>query len=165
MRRKPMWKDSSSKNNGGDCLLKIYESFMTMQPTDTSVSFIKRQVHSRDNTVDLLKGLAMLGVLWLHIPTKADNHIITKMGSLGKFGVPLFFLISAILLFYSYDKIQDKSRSSSFRWLLRHFIRLIPLYYLSLIMYASKGGCVYWSGEAQKVTLANIVAHILFLHG
>ena len=107
----------------------------------------------------------MLGVLWLHVPTKADNYIITKFVSLGRFGVPLFFLISAILLFYSYDKIQDKSSGSRFRWLLRHFIRLIPLYYLALIIYAYQGGCVYWSGEAQKVTFANIVAHILFLHG
>ncbi|MBQ9395802.1 MAG: acyltransferase [Proteobacteria bacterium] len=138
---------------------------MAMHPKDTLISCIKKQAHSRDNIVDLLKGLAMLGVLWLHIPTKGGNYIIAKIGSLGRFGVPLFFLISAILLFYSYDKIQDKSRVSRFQWLLRRVIRLIPLYYLALIIYVSNGGCVYWSGDVQKITFGNIVAHILFMHG
>lgn len=55
----------------------------------------------------------------------------------------------------------DKSNKKEIlRWLKRKFIRLMPLFYMAMLLYV-----VCLQGERKHVQLGNVVMHILFLHG
>lgn len=123
--------------------------------------------------IDSLKGIAICGIVMVHSDTLGLPWLIEKIGDAGKCGVQLFFLLSSYLTFVSlehYFNTTTSSRTISFHhlipWWAGKFIRLIPLYYLALFIYALfLGGSSYWLGTQEHITAQNVLAHLFFLHG
>lgn len=121
------------------------------------------------NWVNALKGLAILLVLLIH--TNADSKltgIFARIGDCGKYGVTLFFLISAFLLyrslsFYFEEKIYNFKNGIS--WFKYKIIRFIPLFYIAVIICSCWHGNHYWLGGEKTITLKNILTHLSFIHG
>lgn len=94
-----------------------------------------------------MRAFACLIVIWYHINlTPVDLHIwnlqpfahplLNSFLYFGKFGVTLFFVLSGFLLFLPFAKalLFEKTWPSVRRFYLRRVFRIVPAYYLSLIL-------------------------------
>lgn len=117
--------------------------------------------------IDSLKGIAILGIVSAHCGGSGNKYLDIVIGN-GPLGVQMFFVISAFLAYISMERsFGDSVNIKNVRqWWVRKFIRLIPMYLLSVFVYTFLfGGNKYWLGSAGKVSILNIVTHIFFLHG
>jgi peptidoglycan/LPS O-acetylase OafA/YrhL len=105
---------------------------------------------SRKNTIAVLDGvraLACLSVIWYHLNfVPRDFHVwnlqkivpplISALMFYGKYGVTLFFVLSGFLLFMPYARalLFAQPWPSTKRFYLRRVFRIVPAYYLSLIL-------------------------------
>jgi peptidoglycan/LPS O-acetylase OafA/YrhL len=76
----------------------------------------------RIESFDFLKGLAILGVIIVHSSNSFPSliNVIDKLASLGRFGVQLFFLISAINICHTW-KLRENEISRIKKFYLRRF--------------------------------------------
>ncbi|CAN2173166.1 Acyltransferase 3 [Candidatus Nanopelagicaceae bacterium] len=93
---------------------------------------------NRNLQVDILRGLAILGVVAVHSVQVTNELISGKLSerltytlSLGKYGVELFFCISGFLLFSIYG-LQTTSLPKSY--LRRRAARILPLWIAFLVI-------------------------------
>jgi peptidoglycan/LPS O-acetylase OafA/YrhL len=123
------------------------------------------------NWVDALKGLAICGVVCVHSGGKNLPSIYGIIGANGSKCVQLFFLISAYLTYISLDhyyknRTETITFSSMKKWWARKFLRLIPMYYVALAVYAPLSPRFNgWLGSEGHVTIKNFISHLLFLNG
>lgn len=118
---------------------------------------------------DAMKGLAILGVLLIHSGNIFIPGIIGKFIAQGSRGVQFFFVISAILAFESLHRRfadpKDMDLYGVLLWYRDRFVRLIPLYYLSLLLNIILNPASSWLGSIGHITIENILLHLFFLHG
>lgn len=131
----------------------------------------KRTVSStRYGYIDALKGWGILGTIVVHTGLWGDGRI-EQLANAGARMCQLFFIISAFLLYDSYTRTCQKHGGTMtvkecILWIRKRFIRLIPLWYLSILVHLlTKGWSHYWLGSEGRVTVKNILTHIFFLHG
>ena len=90
--------------------------------------------------------------------------ILGKIGHIGKNGVQLFFLLSAYLTFKSYAHYiceVDNTIKNNVIWFMNKLIRLLPMYYLVLIICG-----VYFSfTDENYLSIGNVLTHITFTFG
>ncbi|MCM1262435.1 MAG: acyltransferase [Butyrivibrio sp.] len=114
--------------------------------------------------VDTLKGIAICGVVMCHCNNSDLPQYLSNIVFYGKNCVQLFFVLSAFLLFISYEKHSATEKDG--HWIAKKIIRLVPTYYIALAVSGILGGGMpYWLGSETQITTANVLAHILFLHG
>ena len=120
-------------------------------------------MNTRNNWIDGMKGIAIIGVVMIH----SGGTILGPVGALGQYGVQIFFLISSYLCFVSMDRAFKHRMDirTVLWWILRKFIRLIPLYYLSIILYVCWGNEGIWLGCENGITMWNVLSHFTFTHG
>ena len=118
--------------------------------------------------VDYIKGVACLFIVFVHFNNRFSAPAFSNIFAAGGRGVDVFFIISGFLTMISLNNKKDGE--TLIAWYRKRIVRLAPLYYiaiiLSLIVFRSSGGGVeYWLGSQKKVTITNILAHFMFLHG
>ncbi len=97
--------------------------------------------------LDGVRAVACLIVIWFHIyriprdlhiwNTQPSHHpLLNSFLYFGKYGVTLFFVLSGFLLFLPFAKalLFEKTWPSIPRFYLRRVFRILPAYYLSLIL-------------------------------
>ncbi len=126
----------------------------------------------RDTWCDALKGMAICGVVMTHCGSEGLPDNWGKITNCGKYGVQLFFVLSAYLAFRSYKKYYEQNSGSKhefrkgFLWTIQHILRILPLYYVALLVYSvMTGGNSYWLGNQEGISAGNMIAHLFFLHG
>jgi peptidoglycan/LPS O-acetylase OafA/YrhL len=123
--------------------------------------------------IDGLRGVAILAVLWFHfhqltgLPahfdignTRIDFSFLEGSGYLG---VELFFFISGFVLFYPYAKFvfEGAVKPSVREFVYRRFIKIIPSYYLSLILVVAFAPILFFPSH---INLHSIITHFIFTH-
>lgn len=115
--------------------------------------------------IDSMRGVAILMVLIVHstmffslvgiteLPFNLEKVIYS-----GKYGVSLFFIVSAYTLFRSLDLRKESGFKSYF---IRRFFRIAPMYYLVLITLFF----LYFIKGISDISVFNLVTHILFING
>ena len=104
----------------------------------------------KKNTIRVLDGVrafACLIVIWFHIyriprdlsiwPTHPfTNLLLNTFLFFGKYGVTLFFVLSGFLLFlpFALSMLFDQPLPSIWRFYIRRAFRILPAYYISLIL-------------------------------
>jgi peptidoglycan/LPS O-acetylase OafA/YrhL len=85
--------------------------------------------------LDALRGLAVLLILWTHVPSGLLGKPIDLLKGVvqpGYLGVDLFFVLSGFLI--TRILLVDKDRGRPLRWfLLRRVLRIFPIYYLVVV--------------------------------
>lgn len=124
---------------------------------------------NRENFIDLLKGVAILLVIVGHTGGYKLGNIIGLIGKNSFSGVIIFFVISGYLSFYSIRRSHaDNNEKSHLQggayWILQKLMRIVPVYYLSILLGVLLGGYKYWLGSKSHVSLANIFTHIIFIN-
>lgn len=105
---------------------------------------------SKKNTIVVLDGVrafACLIVIWFHIyriprdlalwnPSPSAHLLLNSFLYFGKYGVTLFFVLSGFLLFMPFAKalLFEKRWPSVRQYYTRRIFRILPAYYLSLIL-------------------------------
>ena len=121
---------------------------------------------SKLDYIDALRGWAILGVMAIHcqfdfVPEGWLSPIIQS----GKYGVQLFYVVSAFTLMRSISLRLEKNRFSKKEYFLRRFFRIAPLFYFYLIVYIFVYGFSpqYWTPNG--VELKDLLLLFIFCHG
>jgi len=122
--------------------------------------------------IDSLRGVAILLVLAIHNGQHGTSlsdiaPLFHKFSFAGRYGVQLFFLVSAYTLMLSYQsrKVENNHKRNFF---IRRFFRVVPMYYVAFICYAIDS--VFFAPEFQKslnmleFTLPDTIKNIFFLN-
>ncbi|HEY4198217.1 MAG TPA: acyltransferase [Mucilaginibacter sp.] len=99
-------------------------------------------MRQRIQTLDGLRFLAAIGVLWIHTWTAHGNPrcYIGKIDladfmAIGVNGVELFFVISGFCMYYFYATKREFSYNDFYRFLVKRWVRLSPAFYAATIIY------------------------------
>jgi len=120
--------------------------------------------------LDSLKGIGILAITMIHTGAAGLPGLIGLIGIAGERGVQLFFIISAILNFYSSERFFGSPHNvrigNCLQWYVKKLKRLLPMYYIALLSSMVAGTySTYWLGNEKSVSLPNVLAHVLLLHG
>ncbi len=118
--------------------------------------------------VDALRGIAILGVLLVHSGGRADlpEGLLRTLVGEARFGVQLFYMVSAFTLYLSFDSRREAGFGAFF---IRRFFRLAPMYWLTVFLF-----CLYaWATDWRGIEWAggyhfqgrDVGANLLLLHG
>lgn len=125
--------------------------------------------------IDLLRGIAILGVLSAHATlgmsaagfTQLPLHVEWLLGA-GKHGVSLFFVVSAYTLMRSLDERRNDGESLFVPYLIRRIFRIAPAYYLVLLLVFflhGKGFGGYTPRDEPNIGWPDLAVHLLFVNG
>jgi peptidoglycan/LPS O-acetylase OafA/YrhL len=99
-------------------------------------------LRQRIQTLDGLRFLAAIGVLWIHTWTAHHNprFYVGKIDladfmAIGVNGVELFFVISGFCMYYFYATKAEFSYHDFYRFLVKRWVRLSPAFYVATIIY------------------------------
>ena len=123
----------------------------------------------RIRSLDFLRGLAIIGVIAVH----TNQSFSVKISQLdwifgcGRFGVQLFFYVSAISLCHAWIKRKDE-HNKTLNFYVRRFFRIAPFFWTAipiylLIGFLTNGFVNYWSSEG--IGFRQIFLTATFLHG
>src|SRR5437016_3855139 len=107
-------------------------------------------ISPKENTIaflDGVRGFACLMVIWFHIyriprdlhiwnPSTSSDPVLDSFLFFGRNGVTLFFVLSGFLLFLPFAKalLYKQTWPSTWQFYLRRVFRILPAYYLALIL-------------------------------
>lgn len=124
--------------------------------TDSYAVYLQTKVFG---SLDGIRALAILAVLWHHSATGALNWPITTRGFLG---VDLFFVISGFLISTLLLREQRQSGRLSLRnFYIRRFLRIFPAYYLMLLIVGATA--VLSPGKSSNVIMHDLFFAALYL--
>ncbi|MEX1259103.1 MAG: acyltransferase [Gemmatimonadota bacterium] len=99
--------------------------------------------------LDSLRGLAVLLVLWHHLPDDLFGPLAAAVGFAirpGYLGVDIFFVLSGFLItrILLFDRARGASLGTFFK---RRFARIFPVYYLTLLVVGlwQPGSYILWA--------------------
>jgi len=115
--------------------------------------------------LDLMRGLAIFGVLVVHTSQVVSaGSAFDALLAFGRFGVQLFFLVSAYTMCYMWDaRIHETNRQRKFY--IRRVLRIVPLFWLAIPVYLLLNGASseLWTPDGRGVLQVLLTA--TFLHG
>jgi peptidoglycan/LPS O-acetylase OafA/YrhL len=117
--------------------------------------------------VDALRGIAILGVLLVHSGGRVElaDGVSRQLVLEARFGVQLFYMVSAFTLYLSLD---SRAESGFRAFFVRRFFRLAPMYWVAVALFCiytrGLGAPTSWAGE-YHFTWQDTVANLLMIHG
>jgi peptidoglycan/LPS O-acetylase OafA/YrhL len=120
--------------------------------------------------IDALRGCAILGVIMVHCNQYGEfklPHFIDKIINEGARGVQLFFVISAITMFLSFERRRENDLYPLRFFYIRRFFKIAPIYYLGISYYLLIGNInPHFLGMNDfNISNYNIISNFTFLHG
>ena len=116
--------------------------------------------------IDALRGWAFMAVLYVHVHGPgAVPAWVKRTQDFGQFGVQLFFVISALTLFMSYESRQKKDRRPTAAFFVRRLFRIAPLFWLAAIFYVWQTGLGPRDLAPNGLHWPQILSTACFVHG
>lgn len=119
----------------------------------------------RLTNLDILRSIAILLVIGVHttqaFPTTIEQ--INQVGYLGRFGVQLFFLVSAFTMCLMWDA-RANERDRVYRFFVRRFVRIVPLYLLFIPIYIFAFGVHPDHWHPNGIDLKSVITNITLTH-
>lgn len=125
--------------------------------------------------IDMLRGLAILGVLLVHSTSFGMQVVGLNTFPIhfewlllaGKHGVTLFFVVSAFTLMRSMHVRIDEEHMPIKKYFIRRFFRIAPAYYFVLLVAFfcyGQGFPGYSNPQDATLTWPDLAAHLLFVN-
>lgn len=134
--------------------------------TGSRAAALRVQEISRLHSLDLLRGLAILGVVAVHATEFFPSHIalLDTASGLGRLGVQLFYYVSALTMCYMWFRREGEAHPIR-NFYIRRVFRIAPLFWLAIPIYLIVNGMdvSYWAPEGVGFTQIFLTA--IFLHG
>lgn len=125
------------------------------------------EVRQRLDTLDGLRAIAAIGVLWIHTWTVHGNPRfvilgidITSILALGANGVDLFFVISGFCMYYFYANKTTFTYKDFWVFIKRRWVRLSPAFYFATLVYVF----VNYKSDMSNVVLPKVFTSIFYLN-
>jgi peptidoglycan/LPS O-acetylase OafA/YrhL len=109
--------------------------------------------------IDALRGIAFLGVLALHAALRAGHFRFDQWATLGNQGVQLFFIVSALTLFLSFETRSKRENAPVLNFFIRRLFRIAPLFWSAILLYS------FVPMRDFDIGFWHYAATALFLHG
>lgn len=126
----------------------------------------KKLESPRLRELDFLRGVAVLGVVIVHVGQKFPTGVaLYDSGtSYGQLGVQLFFFVSALTMCFMWGA-REKESGRVWKFYVRRFFRIAPLFWLAIPFYLSiyGVGASYWAPEG--IGIRQVLLTATFLHG
>ncbi|QPF84232.1 acyltransferase [Bradyrhizobium genosp. L] len=120
---------------------------------------------TRNQTLDLLRGIAILGVVLSHCALRATSVVpgLQSIGyDYGQLGVQLFFIVSGYTMMLTYGERSDLAAAGSFY--LRRAFRIVPLFWLAIPFYlAITGGAGIKQWAPDGISATDVALTVGFL--
>ena len=128
-------------------------------------------MNKRLNEIQFARAFAMFAVLFVHfsstglgtvLPESGTFYVYSTFNTLGKIGVPVFFFLSGLVLFYSYNKrpFTKDTIISFYKKRLKYII--VPYIFISILYFACKV-YLYYDFTSLSVMLQRFFDELL--HG
>jgi peptidoglycan/LPS O-acetylase OafA/YrhL len=125
----------------------------------------KSSDHPRFEYLDALRGIAILGVLSIHSSNASgDNFPGSIYADAGRYGVQLFFMVSAFTIFMTLDSALAKGTSLFRDFYLRRFFRILPMFWFGIALYAVAPGRDPFTHQLHITAMYYVLTAVL-LHG
>jgi peptidoglycan/LPS O-acetylase OafA/YrhL len=150
--------------------MSMLRLFMTDASSDRQLA-AAGSMNDRLPTLDCLRGVASLAVMWFHFTRHMTPHIGTgtvySSGKYGWLGVQVFFVISGFVIPYSMRRA-SYTISCYGKFLLKRITRLDPPYLLSIVLILSYQYMLTarpnYQGESFQVSLPQLLCHVAYLN-
>ncbi|MGA2349830.1 MAG: acyltransferase [Terracidiphilus sp.] len=124
---------------------------------------------ARIDWLDGLRALAVGCVVLVHSALHVSQvpNLVAKICQLGQYGVQLFFVISALTIYFTLELHLGRNESV-LSWYVRRFFRIAPIYYAAIVCYTAEHfltGRIGWQHTGEDGGLRTILANVVFLHG
>jgi len=123
---------------------------------------------TRLGSVELLRLIAGLAVLWLHLTMCVRTPFLRASGSLGWIGVEIFFVVSGFVMPYAMYRMAYAFPTDMPRFIARRVVRLDPPYLVASFGAAALAvlAAHFRDGtEASDISWAATLAHFGYLNG
>lgn len=121
-------------------------------------------MRERDRVLDSLKGISILGVILVHSSINTITYYGKWVKVMGATWTVMFLIITSFLSFRSYERSVVLGETSNVKWMLRKVIRIIPLYYLFILLRVITGKELLGFWGSSQATAGNVIAHLLFIN-
>src|SRR5262245_3425534 len=131
------------------------------------------QQADRLHNLDVLRGIAVLLVLFRHLPTKADlslgglEAVVDALYRVGWCGVDLFFVLSGFLIFgLLFKEFNGDGRLNVPRFWVRRGLKIWPSYLGAYgLMVILNGAQALWRGEESRLRAlrAGLLPNLFFV--
>ncbi len=117
--------------------------------------------------VDALRGWAIILVMCVHSSVMVSGlpQIVESLAEKGRYGVQLFFIMSAFTLFLSYESRRTRDIHPVLAFFVRRLFRIAPLFWLGMIFYIFYYGQFRHLYECGGLGNRELISTALFLHG
>ncbi|WP_346778372.1 acyltransferase [Paraburkholderia sp. Tr-20389] len=144
-------------------------------PAMTSGAVIAKAVardEARVAALDAGRALAIVGVILVHLALfmPALPAWLQALADMGQYGVQLFFVISAVTIMLTLEeetkRFGDDRALIAWRFYIKRFFRIAPLYYLAIAVY-SLGNLLAGHFNTQVTAphdVSDVLANLLFIH-
>lgn len=143
-------------------MLNSIQSSSGPQDTDT-----RADNHARIESLEILRGLAALGVAWLHFTTVHQENWVRLSGKYGGLGVAMFFVISGFVILMSIHQRYGGFGLRDFApYMARRLIRLEPPYLAAVAMVIViseiSSRAPGFAGQPPHYELPQVLAHLAY---
>lgn len=125
-----------------------------------------RVTFSRSHALDILRGLAISGVMAIHVSQAFPSHlrIVDFVFSSGWVGVNVFYFVSAMTMCLMWTRRETEMHRTR-KFYVRRFLRIAPLFWLAIPLYLALNGTGPSYDAPYGIGPAQVVLTALFLHG
>jgi exopolysaccharide production protein ExoZ len=120
----------------------------------------------RSHALDFLRGLAIAGVMAIHVSQSFPSglRIIDFVFGSGWVGVNVFYFVSAMTMCLMWTQRQTESHPTR-KFYIRRFLRIAPLFWLAIPLYLALNGTGPRYDAPHGIGPAQVILTTLFLHG
>jgi len=120
---------------------------------------------SRSHSLDFLRGLAILGVVAIHVSQSfpSNIHAVDYAFMCGWTGVNVFYFVSAITMCLMWTRRVEATPTRKFY--IRRFLRIAPLFWLAIPLYLVVNGTGPSANAPNGIGPLQVILTATFLHG
>ena len=121
---------------------------------------------ARSHTLDVLRGLGIVGVMAIHVSQSFPSHIhaIDYAFMLGWTGVNVFYFVSAMTMCLMWTQRSGETNAAG-KFYIRRALRIAPLFWLSIPVYLIINGTGPSDNAPGGIGPLQVILTATFLHG